>query len=133
MFNPLYVLCVLLLSINGITYCLKSTPNDRFWTNFSWKKLRIVRNLLRSRRKSIFSFFVLLDISELVFNCSLTSNKPTHCVLDSDVARPTIFKNTFGYNWYSKCTKTYKPNSQFCLLKKIIKKYSVHISIKKKK
>ena len=79
------MLCVLILYINGRTYSLKSTPNDRFFEKLFMAilfTLRVfARNLLRgNRRRYTFpiSFWCLAWDS----NPDFSSNKPTHYLLD---------------------------------------------------
>ena len=79
------MLWVLILFISGGTYSLKSTPNDRFFEKLFTPilfTLRVfARNLLRgNRRRNTFriSFWCLAWDS----NSALSSNKPTHYLLD---------------------------------------------------
>ena len=60
------ILCALILYVNGETYCLTSTPNDRFLRNFFMAglfTLRVfARNLLRgNRRRNIFHISFLMS------------------------------------------------------------------------
>ena len=79
------MLCVLILNISGVTYSLKSTPNDRFFEKLFMAilfTLRVfARNLLSgNRRRNTFriSFWCLAWDS----NPGFSSNKPTHYLLD---------------------------------------------------
>ena len=81
------MLRVLILYKSGVTYSLNSTPN--FFIAIFFSPTIFNRNLLRgSRRKNIFSYFVLICWRSLSWdlNQGLKSNKPTHYLLDySDI------------------------------------------------
>ena len=80
------MLCVLILNINGGTYCLNSTPNDRFFAKLFHGNFIYSQNFCqnsaerRNRRRNTFriSFWCLAWDS----NPGFSSNKPTHYLLD---------------------------------------------------
>ena len=74
---------MLILYISGGTYCLKSTPNDRFFGKlfiaiFIYFQSFCQKSAERKSTKKYFSYFVL--ISDLGLEPWL--NKPTHYPLD---------------------------------------------------
>ena len=82
------MLCVLILYISGVTYSLKSTPNDKFFEKLFMAILFTLRVFCQKsaewKSPTIYCLYFVL-MSGLGFeNPGFTSNKPTHYLLDRD-------------------------------------------------
>ena len=76
---------MLILYVSGVTYSLKSTPNDRFFKKLFVSILFTLKSFChkfadRKSLKKYFSYFVLMF--GLGLEPWLSSNKPTHYLLD---------------------------------------------------
>ena len=80
------MLGALILYMSGRTYSLKSTPKDRFLRSFSWQFYLFSEFLpeicWEQVNEEIFSYFPFWCLTWSLNSVGLTSNKPTHCLLD---------------------------------------------------